>query len=94
MLMRIPGVGTLSAMRIVRQRQYRRVEYEDLKRMGAVLKRAKYFLTCNGMFYGGPERNPEALRALALQWDGCRQLHMFEGKENGNNEGLPLRRLL
>lgn len=51
-LLRIPGIGNISARRIVRQRKVMTIQYEDLKKMGVVLKRAKYFLTCNGKFYG------------------------------------------
>lgn len=51
-LLRIPGVGTRSAMRIVKQRQLKRIEYDSLKKMGVVLKRARFFLTCNGKYYG------------------------------------------
>ena len=48
MLMRIPGIGAVSARRIVRQRRVSAVRFEDLKKMGVVLKRAIYFITCGG----------------------------------------------
>ena len=48
MLLRVPGVGVKSALRIVKARRMGNVKFEDLKRMGVVLKRAVYFLTCNG----------------------------------------------
>ncbi len=51
-LLRIPGIGTISASRIVRQRRLIQVKFEDLKKMGVVVKRAKYFITCAGKFYG------------------------------------------
>jgi putative DNA modification/repair radical SAM protein len=56
-LLRIPGIGNVSAKRIIGQRRIRAVRYEDLKKMGVVLKRARYFLTCSGKYYGG--KNPE-----------------------------------
>ena len=63
-LLRIPGVGNISAQRIMRQRRVQKVRYEDLKKMGVVLKRARFFLTCDGRYYGGREQGPEKLRAL------------------------------
>lgn len=48
MLLRIPGVGPKSVQRIVMARKYGSVSFEMLKKMGVVLKRAQYFITCNG----------------------------------------------
>ncbi len=77
-LLRIPGVGTLSALRIVRQRNHRSVKYEDLKKMGVVLKRAKFFLTCNGKYYGGRDLLPEKIRGEILgEHDGV-QMSIFQ----------------
>jgi putative DNA modification/repair radical SAM protein len=47
-LLRIPGIGVKSAGRIVKARKTTRLSFEDLKKMGVVLKRALYFITCNG----------------------------------------------
>jgi predicted DNA-binding helix-hairpin-helix protein len=51
-LLRIPGIGVTSAQRILKQRRLINVKFEDLKKMGVVVKRAKYFILCNGKFYG------------------------------------------
>ena len=48
MLLRVPGLGYRSAQRIVRARRLGKLDFTDLKKMGVVLKRAMYFLTCNG----------------------------------------------
>lgn len=48
MLLRVPGIGVKSALRIVKARRMGVLQFEDLKKMGVVLKRALYFLTCNG----------------------------------------------
>ncbi len=54
-LLRVPGIGPRSAKRIISTRRSGRLDFGVLKRLGVVLKRAKYFLTCNGrMEYGGP----------------------------------------
>jgi len=47
-ILRIPGVGLKSAMRIVQARKQTSLGFEELKRLGVVLKRAQYFLTCKG----------------------------------------------
>lgn len=48
MLLRVPGIGYKSASRIVKARRMGTLKYEDLKKMGVVLKRALYFITCSG----------------------------------------------
>lgn len=52
-LLRVPGIGVKNAWRIREARKYTRLDYDDLKRMRVVMKRAKNFLTINGKFYGG-----------------------------------------
>lgn len=48
MLLRIPGIGVKSAQRIVKARRIGSLSFDDLKRIGVVLKRALYFICCNG----------------------------------------------
>ncbi len=50
-LLKIPGIGPTSAKKIISSRKVFRIEFEDLKKMGISIKRAKYFITCNGKFY-------------------------------------------
>lgn len=52
MLLRVPGIGVTSAKRIYAARKRAWLSYDTLKRLGVVLKRAKYFITCKGKFYG------------------------------------------
>lgn len=47
-LLRVPGIGPKSAMRIVNARRYGHLSFESLKKMGVVLKRAHFFITCGG----------------------------------------------
>ena len=47
-LLRVPGIGTNSAQRILMARKCATLDFSDLKRLGIVLKRAIYFITCNG----------------------------------------------
>lgn len=47
-LMRVPGIGAKSAQRIVSARKSGSIDYKTLKKIGVVMKRAIYFITCNG----------------------------------------------
>ena len=47
-LLKVPGIGTNSAKRIVAARKSARLDFNDIKKMGVVLKRALYFITCSG----------------------------------------------
>lgn len=48
MIVRVPGIGVKSAMRIVNARRTASLDFPSLKKIGVVLKRALYFITCNG----------------------------------------------
>ena len=50
-LLRVPGIGVKSAGRIIRARRTGRVDFDSLKAMGVVLKRAIYFITCHGRMF-------------------------------------------
>ena len=47
-LLRVPGIGTTSARRIMTARKHAKLDFSDIKKMGVVLKRALYFITCKG----------------------------------------------
>ena len=87
MLMRIPGIGSVSAKRIIRQRRVAAVKFDDLKKMGVVIKRAKYFLTCSGRYYGERRFEPETIRSSILQMEDGLQLSMFDNNWNKLEEG-------
>lgn len=46
MILRIPGVGVKSATLIVNARRFRRLTSDHLRKIGVVMKRARYFITC------------------------------------------------
>lgn len=48
MLLRVPGIGMTSARRIIASRRQARLTYDSLKKTGAVMKRARHFLTADG----------------------------------------------
>lgn len=64
-LLRVPGIGPKSADRIVNARRYGSISFEHLKKMGVVLKRAHYFITCGGkMMYRTPIEEQYITRQL------------------------------
>lgn len=50
-LLRVPGIGVRSARRIVEARKTGQLDFTDLKKLGVVLKRAIYFITCKNHTY-------------------------------------------
>lgn len=52
-LLRVPGIGPMSARRIVSARRVSSLSYDDLKKLGVVLKRAQFFITCGGKLRSG-----------------------------------------
>ena len=84
MLLRVPGIGVRSAKRILIARRAGKLDFAALKKLGVVLKRAQYFLTCSGKMIPGLRVTPEsAMRALAepeglaLMRDSSEQLSFF-----------------
>ena len=72
-LLRVPGLGTKSAWLIVNSRRFNRLTSYDLKKMGVVMKKAKYFITCKELttafaqpIVGINELSPERLRPLLV----------------------------
>lgn len=76
-LLRIPGIGTTSAGRIYKQRRLKKVHYEDLQKMGVVVKRAKYFITCDGKFYGYKSLDVATIKAALNPPTPYTQLSLF-----------------
>ena len=84
-LLRVPGIGTVSAKRILYARRARRLEHEDLRKMGVVMKRAQYFITCKGKVLDGVRlqtdsilRNLIASEKASLPGAEPEQLSLFE----------------
>ncbi len=72
-ILRVPGIGVKSAMLIVNSRRFNRITSYHLKKMGVVMKKAKYFITCHELTdgYANPivginELHPERLRPLLV----------------------------
>lgn len=54
-LLKVPGIGPKSAKKIISSRKVFKIEFSDLKKMGISLKRAKYFILCNGKYFTDPK---------------------------------------
>ena len=88
-LLRVPGIGVRSAQRIVKARRSARLDFKDIKKMGVVLKRALYFITCSGRTLYPIRMNEdfitnriigvEALNRYQIEHhDSYRQLSLFD----------------
>lgn len=62
MLLRVPGIGVKSAIKIISARRFTSIDFYDLKKLGIVLKRAQYFITCKGKYYGIKSMDSEIIR--------------------------------
>ena len=84
MLLRVPGIGVKSAQRIRAARRVGSLDFEGLRRIGVVLKRARYFITCQGKVMPGLKITPEgAYQALTggrdPRWDDRgEQISLFD----------------
>lgn len=88
MLLRVPGIGYKSAGRIVRARKLGTLDFADLKKFGVVLKRALYFITCNGKMMYPTKMNEDYIARNLLNTGeklpdcvtqaGYRQLSLFD----------------
>lgn len=67
MILRIPGIGVKSAQRIIQARRYGQLRYEQLKKIGVVMKRAKYFIKNRELMPAMKDIAPEVLRRQILQ---------------------------
>jgi putative DNA modification/repair radical SAM protein len=80
-LLRVPGLGQKSARRIVDARGHGRVGFDTLERIGVVMKRARWFITCGGMSLDRQDLPSEVLRFRLRQheWSGLAhgQLPLF-----------------
>jgi putative DNA modification/repair radical SAM protein len=82
-LLRVPGIGASSARRILEQRRSRTLTFEGLRRLGVVLKRARYFITLGGAYLDSESRkiseDPKRIRRIIADSDGMGlQLPLFD----------------
>ena len=65
-LLRVPGIGVLSAKRIIAARRFSLITHESIKKIGVVLKRAKYFIICSGRPFEKSDQQPVHIRQQLL----------------------------
>ena len=83
MLLRVPGIGVKSALRIVRLRRYGYLSFDDLHRLGIVMKRAGYFITIGGRYYGNVSLDNAHLRNRLISRTAAREVRemsLFDGQ--------------
>lgn len=66
MLLRVPGIGVKSAKKIIDARRAQTLDYDSLKKIGVVLKRAKHFITCKGKYYGERHQNENIIKSYLI----------------------------
>ena len=81
MLLRVPGIGPTSVKRIISARRYGNVNFEMLKRMHVVLKRAQYFITCNGKMLN---RTPIEQRFIMGQLTDLEHREVYQIEDSPN----------
>ncbi|WP_312337314.1 putative DNA modification/repair radical SAM protein [Anaerospora hongkongensis] len=79
-LLRVPGIGVTSAMRIATARRISTLRFEDLKKLGVVLKRAQYFITCSGKIRDSSKLSQHSLllALLSEREAAAEQLSLFD----------------
>jgi putative DNA modification/repair radical SAM protein len=84
-LLRVPGLGQKSARRIVDARRHGRVGFDTLERIGVVMKRARWFLTCGGRSLDRLDAESDTLRLRLRQAEGGEwasgQLPLFDPRD-------------
>ncbi|WP_070000269.1 putative DNA modification/repair radical SAM protein [Cellulosilyticum sp. I15G10I2] len=92
-LLRIPGIGVRSARKIMSSRRIAPLNYSDLKKLGVVLKRAQYFITCNTKYYGSVDLDDTKIRtALTPKFDlnkidgPYEQLNLFDNLADSSSK--------
>lgn len=102
-LLRVPGIGYKSAERIVKARRTTKLDFADLKKIGVVLKRALYFITCSGkmMYNTRIEENYICSNLMAdrtqiprdIRESGYQQISLFDSGTLGST-AIPQEQLI
>jgi len=65
-LVRIPGIGVRGALKILQARRFGALDFTMLGRLGIALKRAKYFITCKGVYQKEVPLRDDAIRRVLV----------------------------
>lgn len=66
LIKRIPGIGLQSAHKIIAARQFNKLNWEDLKKTGIAINRARYFITCNSREFERRDYTPTQIKQFIL----------------------------
>lgn len=77
-LIRIPGIGLRSAYKIIKARRFQRLSFDDLKKLKISIKRAKYFIVCNGKYQKAIPMYRENIKLDFLKPAKPRELSLFD----------------
>ena len=69
-LLRVPGIGVRSAQRVIKARRIQSLDFADIKKLGVVLKRARFFITCNGKYIDRLDASEAFIRMNMLAGKG------------------------
>lgn len=67
MLARIPGVGMQSVSKILSARQFRKLNWEHLKKIGIAINRSRYFIVCDSRHWEYRDLPAEKIKGMILQ---------------------------
>ncbi len=65
-LLRVPGIGIRGAQKIISSRRIGPLRFDDLRKLGIVLKRAQYFITCHTKYYGAVPIQEDKIRKMLV----------------------------
>ncbi len=100
LLLRVPGIGVKSAKLIVASRRFSRLGFYELKKIGVVMKKAQYFITCRELplqmqtvneLFSAAGTQPAAPEAEKRRWMNGNCYSILANELNFANECLPLR---
>ncbi|MBQ5417810.1 MAG: putative DNA modification/repair radical SAM protein, partial [Oscillospiraceae bacterium] len=81
LLLRVPGIGVKSAYRIITARRRTNLDFSDLKKLGVVLKRAQYFITCKGRLEEGLKITERGMRRQLMSENVAKALDIGNDPE-------------
>jgi putative DNA modification/repair radical SAM protein len=93
-LLRVPGIGQISALRLVQSRRFGGLTFDDIKKSGVVMKRACYFITCRGGYLPEIRLSPAQLRlrltplSRVPQVTGGAQISLFDTSQANDAFGI------
>lgn len=86
LILRVPGIGVRSALKIVKARRYTSLSFDDLRKMRVSLKRAKYFITAQGKTYNNMWLRQELITPLTLSDSPLSgQISLFDNRTAEDN---------